>query len=420
MPKGEWERLAKASAKSLMQTEAFLSYLANMYLKTEGVPAEKLAVEIPAAFMRTARALLLARDLEKDDVDLEKVETILRQKLEPGPFPPRFTPVTASERVAAAKAAGATAIKPDNLPALSFAEGAVVEDVSALARAKNLFLGCRVSTARGVRGVKKGAEGKLVSLGREALVLWDEGALVDSEEGGQHERLIPIASVQMAVAAPEKPEVGKKVAAGAAAVHLPACMPWAKLTPEMAVEGLEQLVVGVLYQMFACRSAGPDQVVIESEGSGRIFSNINVKPRGLIVLPHVRELAEGVAKSRPRKFTTVKPQVWVKVGETEYRYMLGAPASEAAVDAKSEGDAEAGESPPPMCDLFLEDLQLGESRGRREPARGAYPCRNRGDSACGLRDHEGSSHARGGQEARRVRHRLGPFPDKQSGAVPRR
>ena len=326
VPKGEWERLAKASAKSLMQTEAFLSYLANMYLKTEGVPAEKLAVEIPAAFMRTARALLLARDLERDDVDLEKVETILRQKLEPGPFPPRFTPVTAEERVAAAKAAGATAIKPDNLPALNFAEGAVVEDVTALARGKNLFLGCRVSTVRAVRGVKKGAQGKLVDLGREALVLWDEGALVDSEEGGQHERLIPIASVQTAVAAPEKPEVGKKVAAGAAPVQLPACMPWAKQTLEMAVEGLEQLVVGALYQMFACRSAGPDQVVIESEGSGRIFSNINVKPRGLIVLPHVRELAEGVAKSRPRKLATVKlPQVWVKVGETEYRYLLGAP-----------------------------------------------------------------------------------------------
>ena len=75
--KGEWERLAKASAGSLMQTEAFLSYLVEHYMKPEGVPAEKLAVEIPAAFARTARAVLLARDLEKDPINLEKVWSVL-------------------------------------------------------------------------------------------------------------------------------------------------------------------------------------------------------------------------------------------------------------------------------------------------------------------------------------------------------
>ena len=63
-----------------------------------------------------------------------------------------------------------------------------------LARAKNLTIDCRVSAARPVCGVKKGAQGTLVGLGREALVMWDEGALVDGEEG-QQERMIPIASV---------------------------------------------------------------------------------------------------------------------------------------------------------------------------------------------------------------------------------
>ena len=75
--KTEWERLSKASEGSLKETEAFLSYLVEHYLKPDGVPAEKLAVEIPAAFARTARAVLLARDLEKDPINLEKVWSVL-------------------------------------------------------------------------------------------------------------------------------------------------------------------------------------------------------------------------------------------------------------------------------------------------------------------------------------------------------
>ena len=103
--KAEWDRLQKASAGSsaqekkprgflgnactaLEQTEHFLSYLVDQYMKPNKVPAERLAVEIPAAFARTARALLLARDLDKDEIGLAKVETKLRQMLEPGPFPP--------------------------------------------------------------------------------------------------------------------------------------------------------------------------------------------------------------------------------------------------------------------------------------------------------------------------------------------
>ena len=57
-------------------------------------------------------------------------------------------------------------------------------------------------------------------------------------------------------------------------VHLPVGMPWAKLTTASAVQGLEQLVVGALYQIFASRSAGPEQVMIEKDGSGRIFPSL--------------------------------------------------------------------------------------------------------------------------------------------------
>ena len=174
--KTEWDRLQKASSccssaqpgrkptgfsanasTALEQTENFLSYLVDEYMKPNKVPAERLAVEIPAAFARTARALLLARDLDKDEIGLEKVETKLRQMLEPGPFPDRFTTVTTPEKVAKkTKPDNAAAIVPDDLPALNFAEGSVVQDASVLARAKNLAVGCRVQAVRSVRGIKKG------------------------------------------------------------------------------------------------------------------------------------------------------------------------------------------------------------------------------------------------------------------------
>ena len=360
--KTEWERLSKASEGSLKETEAFLSYLVEHYLKPDGVPAEKLAVEIPAAFARTARAVLLARDLEKDPINLEKVETKLRSQLEPGPFPPRFTAVTTQEKVARAKPASGAAIEPDSLPALSFADGAVVQDVSVVARTKKLVIGCRVSALRDVRGVKKGGGGTLTGLGKEALVMWDEGALADGGEG-QQEKLIPIASVAVATA-PEKPP--EKPAEKPPPVQLPVCMPWDKLAPAMAAQGLEQLVVGALYQVFANRSATPDQVAIESEGAGRIFANIEVKPRGLMVLPHVHALGDDVGPDRVRDgdTNTTKPEIWVKVGGDEYRYMLVAPTASEAVDAEPRGDAEAGESPP---NAEADDSQLDAEAGESPP-----------------------------------------------------
>ena len=140
-------------------------------MKPNKVPAERLATEIPAAFARTAKQLLLARDFDKEEIGLEKVETKLRQMLEPGPFPDRFTTVTTPEKVAKkTKPDNAAAIVPDDLPALNFAEGSVVQDASVLARAKNLAVGCRVEAVRSLRGIKKGARGTLKGLGKEALV----------------------------------------------------------------------------------------------------------------------------------------------------------------------------------------------------------------------------------------------------------
>ena len=92
------------------------------------------------------------------------------------------------------------AIEHDPLPALTFEDDAVVEDVAVLARAKNLVLGCRVSAVRAVRSIKRGGHGQLLALGKEALVRWDEGALVYIEEAVLHERVIPPASLQVAAA----------------------------------------------------------------------------------------------------------------------------------------------------------------------------------------------------------------------------
>ena len=67
----------------------------------------------------------------------------------------------------------------------------MIEDTSVLARAKNLSLDCRVIAVRVVRGVRKGGQGTLLALGKEAKVEWDDGALVDIQGEGPREPLIP-------------------------------------------------------------------------------------------------------------------------------------------------------------------------------------------------------------------------------------
>ena len=89
-----FERVAKARPTEnspLGKAEAFLSYLAGMYLKTAGLPSEQLALEIPAAFARSARAVLLSKEMGKDEIDIVKVEVVLRQKLAPAALPPPFS-----------------------------------------------------------------------------------------------------------------------------------------------------------------------------------------------------------------------------------------------------------------------------------------------------------------------------------------
>ena len=79
--------------------------------------------------------------------------------------------------------AKSSAIVPDNLPALTFDGGAVVQDCGLVARSRGLMLGCRVKAARKARGIKQGAEGVLVALlGKEATVKWDSCAQVCMRE----------------------------------------------------------------------------------------------------------------------------------------------------------------------------------------------------------------------------------------------
>ena len=175
--------------------ESFLAYLAGVYMETAGLPGEALALEIPAAFARTARAVLLAKDLDSGSIDTTKIEAKLRQKLAPAELPPPFHVAAVEDAKKVSTKATKAAIQPDTLPALTFEDGQVVEDVSVLARAKSLVLGCRVRTLRAVRSIRKGGEGTLVALGKEAIVSWDEGALMDVSGEGRHERSVPLASL---------------------------------------------------------------------------------------------------------------------------------------------------------------------------------------------------------------------------------
>ena len=317
--KSDFERIAKASGATLKKVEGFLAYLACIYLKSPDLPRERLAVEIPAAFARTARAVLLARDFDVDDaVGIEKVEIKLRQKLAPGELPPPFHQGADEPQGAASKKPRtASAIEADTLPPLTFDGGQVVEDAAALARAKNLQVGCRVVAVRAVRGVCKGGQGSLLSLGKEALVRWDAGALVDCVGEGVHDRGIPLASLQTAKETVPVPVAGGEAAQGV--VHLPAGEPWTKFTAEMGAHSAKEATLSALYGVFASRSAGPDQVMIDKDGLGRALSLANVAPRGLIVLPYVREMC--LAKATARK-AGAGPDVWIKVGDVETRFIV--------------------------------------------------------------------------------------------------
>jgi hypothetical protein len=60
--KADFDRIAKASGASLKRAELFLSYLIDNYMNQTGLSSEKLSLGIPAAFARTARAVLLAKE----------------------------------------------------------------------------------------------------------------------------------------------------------------------------------------------------------------------------------------------------------------------------------------------------------------------------------------------------------------------
>ena len=170
----QWEKIAKATPTAespLGKAEAFLSYLAGMYLKSEALPQEQLSVEIPAAFARVARAVLLSKEMDTSPIDIAKVEAKLRQKLAPAILPPPFASVDEeAEAEKPTKSNAGTPVQPDSLPPLAFEGGSVVEDVAVVARAKNLELGCRVAALRAVRGILKGSQGTLLALGKAARV----------------------------------------------------------------------------------------------------------------------------------------------------------------------------------------------------------------------------------------------------------
>ena len=350
LSKGELERIARASGESLTKVEAFLAYLTEKYMGCTGVSKEKLAVEIPAAFARAARAVLLTKDLDTSAVDMKKIETKLREKLGGEGLPPAFEQPDMEDATAKTDQARARsgAIEPDTLPSVTFEHGSAIEDSVVLARAKRLELGCRVAALRPVRSIRKGGEGTLISLGKEALVCWDAGALADVAGEGTHERSITIASLELVPAKPSDP----KEKPTRVEVLLPAGQPWMKLTPEMGASAMRHLVLGALYHLYANRSAGPDQVmsekVDEAQARARVLCLTDFKPRNLIIFPKVQELREASGKAKKSA-----PLLWVNAGDSEFKFditptiALGTPTA----DEEAGGDEEAGASPLPL-DIF--------------------------------------------------------------------
>ena len=135
-----------------------------------------MSLEIPVAFARVSKAVLLTKIEQGEDVDLTKVELKLRERLElkqdevPLPFQDLIDTSKAGKHQKGQGQSANSAIQPDALPALRFQDGQVMSDAASLARAKNLEIGGRVTAIRNVRGIKKGAEGHLLALDKEAMV----------------------------------------------------------------------------------------------------------------------------------------------------------------------------------------------------------------------------------------------------------
>ena len=88
---GDWDKLKQAgsgaSLTRLKEAESLLCYFWNAYRECKGICPKKLALEILAAFVRTARALKVCKDLAKDDLKLEMVEQKLHERLGPANLP---------------------------------------------------------------------------------------------------------------------------------------------------------------------------------------------------------------------------------------------------------------------------------------------------------------------------------------------
>ena len=120
---------------------------------------------------------------------------------------------------------------------------------------------------------------------------------------------------------------------------------------------MRRMVLGAIYHLFANRSAGPDQVMVEKVDEGaraRVLCLKEIKPRGLIIFPNVLELPEPSGKAK--KST---PLVWVSAGASEFQFditpVTPAPEKTGAAsgdeDTDASGEEEAGASPLPL-DVF--------------------------------------------------------------------
>ena len=72
---------------------------------------------------------------------------------------------------------------------------------------------------------------------------------------------------------------------------LPDGREWTTTTDDMSGLALKNMVLGSLYQVYANRSAGPAQVMVEQE-EGEAICMIEIKPGGLMIFPYVKELQQ--------------------------------------------------------------------------------------------------------------------------------
>ena len=309
--KADFERLTKVPFEILQPVEKFLQQIVSTYSEKNMPEAspETVAKELPAAFLRLAKQVLLCKDFTVSDcIPYGKVEQKLRENLKLSKLPEPVAKAAAPEPVAKAAAKGT--ITPNITPALKFDSQGVVQDCIALARSRGLHVGVKVKCLKDLRGIKKGAFGVIVGIENEIKVKWCMGSRVkqtDAKEAMEEGVNMTLNSLAVLTSEEEK----KNTVAPAAEVELPESIPWVSRNTNSgaAADVITSIVKSTLYQVYVAAAPTPEVLRVTVETPPRLVVAKHVSKRKLALIPWIQDFEK--VQKKGMKVSTKSFQVVV-------------------------------------------------------------------------------------------------------------